>query len=87
MIVKFSQRLVGSSILFCLPNVIKRPLIYNNGHLIIQDSEVDLHLHTGEDALLGISLATPVAQLQEFGDLEQIARSRRGRKFILKLLQ
>ena len=65
----------------------ERPPIHNNGHLIIQDSEVDLHLHTGEDASLGVSLATPVAQLQEFGDLEQIAGSRRGRKFILKLLQ
>ena len=84
---KTLQRFVARSILFCLPNVIEGPTIHNNRLLIFQDSEVDLHLHTGEDALLGISLATPVAQLQEFGDLEQIARSRRGRKFILKLLQ
>ena len=87
MTVKSLQRFVASSILFCLPNAVKGPTIDNNGLLIIQHSEVDLYLDAGEDALLGTSLATPVAQLQEFGDLEQIAGSRRGRKLVLKLLQ
>ena len=87
MTVKSLQRSVASSILFRLPNAVKGPTIDNNGLLILQDSKVDLHLHAGEDALLGISLATPVAQLQELGDLEQIAGSRRGRKLVLKLLQ
>ena len=87
MTVKSLQRSVASSILFRFANAVKGPTIDNNGLLIFQHSEVDLHLHAGEDALLGIGLATPVAQLQEFGDLEQIARSRRGRKLVLKLLQ